>query len=146
VSNIPELKQSIFEEGHKSILSIHPRATKMYQDLKEILWWASVKNDIAEFVCACLVLQKLRVEHQESSGLMQPLSILDWKWDNISMDFVRVCQITRSEELKGKGDCIGESDMGRTSQRKRNMRAVELDQEVLSGVISFSQFSRTKIL
>jgi hypothetical protein len=36
VSNIPELKQSIFEEGHKSILSIHPRATKMYQDLKEI--------------------------------------------------------------------------------------------------------------
>jgi hypothetical protein len=21
-------------------------------------------------------------------GLMQPLSILDWKWDNISMDFI----------------------------------------------------------
>lgn len=30
VLDVPELKNSILEEGHKSGLSIHPGATKMY--------------------------------------------------------------------------------------------------------------------
>ena len=36
VSNIAELKKSILEEGHRSGLSIHLGATKMYQDLRKI--------------------------------------------------------------------------------------------------------------
>jgi hypothetical protein len=88
VPNVPELKRSILEEGHRSSLSIHPGATKMYQDLKKIFWWAGMKKDIAEFVYACLICQKSKVEHQKPSGLMQPLSIPEWKWDSISMDFV----------------------------------------------------------
>jgi len=47
-----------------------------------------MKKDIAEFVYACLVCQKLKIEHQKPSGLMQPLFVPEWKWDSISMDFV----------------------------------------------------------
>ena len=36
VPDIPKLKKSILEEGHQSDLSIHPGATKMYQDLKKM--------------------------------------------------------------------------------------------------------------
>ena len=36
VPDLPELKKLILEEGHKSGLSIHPGATKMYQDLKKL--------------------------------------------------------------------------------------------------------------
>ena len=36
VPDVPELKKSIIEEGHRSGLSIHPGATKMYQDLKKV--------------------------------------------------------------------------------------------------------------
>ena len=36
VPDIPEIKKSIIEEGHRSGLSIHPGATKMYQDLKKL--------------------------------------------------------------------------------------------------------------
>lgn len=36
VPDVPDLKKSIHEEGHKSGLSIHPDATKMYQDLKKM--------------------------------------------------------------------------------------------------------------
>ena len=35
-----ELKRMILEEGHRSSLSIHPGANKMYQDLKKIFWWS----------------------------------------------------------------------------------------------------------
>ena len=40
------------------------------------------------FVYVCLVCQKSKIEHQKSSSLMRLLFVPEWKWDNISMDFV----------------------------------------------------------
>ncbi|CAI8619104.1 unnamed protein product [Vicia faba] len=82
------MKRVILEESHKSKLSIHPGAMKMYRDLKNLFWWPGMKRDVAQFVYACLTCQKLKVEHQKPANLMQPLEIPEWKWDNISMDFV----------------------------------------------------------
>lgn len=93
VPNEVELKKMILEEIHRSSLSIHPGATKMYQDLKKIFWWSAMKQDVAQFVYACLTGQKSKVEHQKPVGLMQPLDIPEWKWDSISIDFVRGCRI-----------------------------------------------------
>jgi len=39
-------------------------------------------------VYACLTCQKSKVEHQKPTGLLTPLDVPEWKWDNISMDFV----------------------------------------------------------
>lgn len=39
VPDFPELKKRILEESRRSSLSIHPEATKMYQDLKKMFWW-----------------------------------------------------------------------------------------------------------
>ncbi|XP_058762909.1 uncharacterized protein LOC131636300 [Vicia villosa] len=83
-----ELRKAILEESHWSKLSIHPGATKMYQDLKKLFWWSGMKRNIAQFVYACLTCQKSKVEHQKPSGLMQPLEIPEWKWDSITIDFV----------------------------------------------------------
>nr|GFC98552.1 putative reverse transcriptase domain-containing protein [Tanacetum cinerariifolium] len=44
--------------------------------------------DVATFVSRCLISQQVKIEHQRASGLLQPLDILVWKWDEISMDFV----------------------------------------------------------
>jgi hypothetical protein len=27
-------------------------------------------------------------EHQKPAGLLQPLPILEWKWDNVGIDFI----------------------------------------------------------
>ena len=48
------LMERILEEAHKSKFSIHPGATKMYQDLKERFWWSRMKRDVAEYVAKCL--------------------------------------------------------------------------------------------
>ena len=68
-----EMKKMILEESHRIKLSIHPRATKMYQDLKNLFLWPGMKSDVARFVYACLTCQKSKFEHQKPAGLMQPL-------------------------------------------------------------------------
>ncbi|GJW27368.1 putative reverse transcriptase domain-containing protein [Tanacetum coccineum] len=47
-----------------------------------------MKADIATFVGKCLVCLKVKAEHQRPSGLLEQPEIPQWKWDNITMDFV----------------------------------------------------------
>ena len=60
----------------------------MYKDLKATFWWTGMKTDVADYVASCIVCQKANIEHQRPGGMLEPLEILQWKWDNISMDFV----------------------------------------------------------
>ncbi|WRX07830.1 Integrase zinc-binding domain - like 2 [Theobroma cacao] len=48
------LRRKILEEAHMAAYVVHPGATKMYQDLKEVYWWEGLKRDVAEFVSKCL--------------------------------------------------------------------------------------------
>ncbi|XP_074373866.1 uncharacterized protein LOC141714233 [Apium graveolens] len=60
----------------------------MYHDVKEHVWWSVMKRDIAEFISKCLTCQQVKIEHQRPSGLLQPLELPTWKWENICMDFI----------------------------------------------------------
>jgi hypothetical protein len=53
VLEIEHLRQLILREAHDSAYSIHPRSTKMYQDLKEKYWWYGLKRDVATHVALC---------------------------------------------------------------------------------------------
>jgi len=83
-----EMKTMILEESNRSNLSILLGATKMYHDLMKLFWWSGLKRDVAQFVYACLICQKSKVEHQKPVGLLTPLDVPEWKWDSISMDFL----------------------------------------------------------
>ena len=86
--NVDDLRQRIMAETHGVRYSIHPGATKMYRDLREIYWWSGMKKDIAAFVAKCATCQQVKVEHQRPGGMMQEFSIPTWKWEEINMDFV----------------------------------------------------------
>ncbi|GKA11182.1 putative reverse transcriptase domain, ribonuclease H-like domain, aspartic peptidase domain protein [Tanacetum coccineum] len=47
-----------------------------------------MKADIATYVNKCLTCAKVKAEHQRPSGLLVQPKIPEWKWDNITMDFV----------------------------------------------------------
>ncbi|KAL4016352.1 hypothetical protein IC575_024000 [Cucumis melo] len=67
---------------------MHPGSTKMYQDLKWVYWWRNMKREVADFVSRCLVCQQVKAPRQKPAGLLQPLSIPEWKCKNVSMDFI----------------------------------------------------------
>ncbi|KAL0550022.1 hypothetical protein IC582_014518 [Cucumis melo] len=82
------VKSELLSEAHSSPFSMHPGSTKMYQDLKRVYWWRNMKREVAEFVSRCLVCQQVKAPRQKPAGLLQPLSIPEWKWENVSMDFI----------------------------------------------------------
>jgi hypothetical protein len=84
----PTVWMEILREAHRSPYIVHPSETKMYQDLKQSFWWKRMRVDIAKYVASCCICQKVKAEHQRPAGLLKPLEILVWKWENITMDFV----------------------------------------------------------
>jgi hypothetical protein len=83
-----ELKIQLMDEAHLFKLSIHPRTSKMYQELRPCYWWTKMKKEIVAYVARCDTCCIVKALHMKPAGLLQPLSVPDWKWDDISMDFI----------------------------------------------------------
>ena len=86
--NMAKVRKKVLEEAHKSKFFIHLGSNKMYQDLKKNFWWQGMKKDVTEFVTKCLICQHVKAENQRPSGLMQRIEIPQWKWEDITTNFV----------------------------------------------------------
>nr|GEY34079.1 reverse transcriptase domain-containing protein [Tanacetum cinerariifolium] len=97
-----DLRTLIMHESHNSKYSVHPGSSKMYQDTRQLYWWPNMKEDIATYVNKCLTYLIVKAEHQNPSGLLVQLEIFQWKWENITMDFV-----TKLPRTQSGNDTIG---------------------------------------
>ncbi|GJV78405.1 putative reverse transcriptase domain-containing protein [Tanacetum coccineum] len=85
-NDIPKEKLEPRADG---TLCLNDRSSdKMYQDMKKLYWWPNMKAEIATYVRKCLTCAKVKVEHQKQSGLLVQPETPQWKWDNITMDFI----------------------------------------------------------
>ncbi|KAL4017102.1 hypothetical protein IC575_024776 [Cucumis melo] len=82
------VKTELLIEAHSSPFTMHPGSTKMYQDLRNVYWWRNIKREVADFVSRCLVCQQVKAPRQRPTGLLQPLSVPEWKWESVSIDFI----------------------------------------------------------
>jgi hypothetical protein len=82
------LKREILDEAHTSRYCIHPGSTKIYHDLRQQFWWTRMKCETARYVSECDTCRKVKADYMKPRGLLQLLSVPDWKWDDISMDFI----------------------------------------------------------
>lgn len=51
-------------------------------------YWQGMRTHIKEFVAACLICQRNKVEQLKPAGMLQPLPVSHHVWTDISMDFV----------------------------------------------------------
>jgi hypothetical protein len=47
-----------------------------------------MKMEIARYVARCDTCRRVKAIHLKSAGMLQPLPIPSWKWEDISMDFI----------------------------------------------------------
>jgi hypothetical protein len=83
-----ELCRKIMDEAHCSRYSIHPGTNKMYQDLNKNFWWTRIKRGIVKYVSECDTCQRIKTDHLRPVENLQTLSIPEWKWENICIDFI----------------------------------------------------------
>nr|GEU88983.1 putative reverse transcriptase domain-containing protein [Tanacetum cinerariifolium] len=58
------------------------------RNMKKLYWWPNMKVNFATYVRKCLTYAKVKAEHQRPSGLLVQPEIPQWKYDNITMDFI----------------------------------------------------------
>jgi hypothetical protein len=88
VLKVPELRQLILDEAHKTRFAIHPGSNKIYQDLRQRFWWTKMKIEIVRYVARCDTCRRVKAVRLKPAGRLQPLTIPSWKWDDIGMDFI----------------------------------------------------------
>ena len=82
------LREEILREFHCSRFVVHLGGTKMYHDFHRQYYWSGMKKQVEDFVHRCLTCQQVKAKHQRLKGLLQPLEVVEWKWEHITMDFV----------------------------------------------------------
>ncbi|GKA81308.1 putative reverse transcriptase domain-containing protein [Tanacetum coccineum] len=93
-----DLRALIMHESHKLKYYIHHGSDKMYHYLKKLYWWPNMKAEIATYINKCLMCARVKAEYQKSSGLVVQPEIPQWKWENITMDFVTKLVKTTSDQ------------------------------------------------
>ncbi|WVZ63608.1 hypothetical protein U9M48_013224 [Paspalum notatum var. saurae] len=83
-----ELRKKILDKAHTSMFTMHPGSNKMCQDLKQKFWWTHMKREIAKYVSECDICQRVKADHLKPAGMLQPLAVPSWKWEDIHMDFI----------------------------------------------------------
>jgi hypothetical protein len=53
-----------------------------------------MKHETTRYVPECDTCRKVKADYMKLGGLLQPLSIPDWKWDDISMNFIMGLPLT----------------------------------------------------
>ena len=57
--------------------------------IRKYLFWPKMKKEVVDYLACCIECQQVKAEHQYPVGLLQPLPIPEWKWEIISMDFIK---------------------------------------------------------
>jgi hypothetical protein len=47
-----------------------------------------LKRDVAAHVAMCDVCQRVKAKHERPTGLLHPLKIPEWEWEEIGKDFI----------------------------------------------------------
>jgi len=79
------LVPTIINEYHSST---HEGFHKTLHRIKFVFYWARMWNHIRVFIRGCDVCQRHKVATTQPNGLLQPLSIPEAIWNDISMDFI----------------------------------------------------------
>jgi hypothetical protein len=71
---------------------------KTITGVKSQYYWPGMKKEVVDFIDRCLECQKVKDEHRNPVGLLQPLPILEWKWEVLTMDFTKLPRINKQHD------------------------------------------------
>ena len=78
----------LLREFHESAIGGHSGVLKTYWRLAAERYWVGMKKDVEEMVARCDVCQRHKYMVMTPGGLLQPLSLPNKVWEEVTMDFI----------------------------------------------------------
>ncbi|KAJ9508220.1 hypothetical protein QJQ45_021599 [Haematococcus lacustris] len=88
VPNDSELRNHILQEMHDAVYSGHVDMNSTLERVSRVFWWNTMRADVRYYVSTCDACQRDKASTLKPSGMLNPLSIPDYRWESVSMDFV----------------------------------------------------------
>lgn len=73
------------------------RSEKMYIDMKPYYWWVTMKIDIVTNIGKSLTCSLVKTKHQRPYEDLEPLKVLELKWNKIIMNFMTKLSKTKRD-------------------------------------------------
>jgi hypothetical protein len=83
-----ELRNLVVKEVHDVPYVGHPSYHKTITAVRSQFFWPGMKKDVVDYIVQCMECQKVKDDHRHPAGFLQPLPILENKWEVITMDFI----------------------------------------------------------
>ncbi|WVZ70289.1 hypothetical protein U9M48_018966 [Paspalum notatum var. saurae] len=80
-----ELRKKILDEAHTSMFTLHPSSDIPRFEAKVFVDSYEMRN---HQICKCDMCQRVKADHLKPAGMLQPLAVPAWKWEDIHMDFI----------------------------------------------------------
>jgi len=88
VPQSPDLCRQIVALCHDTHIAGHPRCWKTLELVSQNYWWPQMSRYIGQYVSTCDLCLQTKPWRHSPVGELQPLSVLDARWDTLSVDFV----------------------------------------------------------
>ena len=75
-------------EYHSSPIGSHMGVAKTLARLSENVTWSGIIKDVERFLVACVGCQYTKYETRKGDGLLCPLSVSFYTWEDLSLDFI----------------------------------------------------------
>jgi hypothetical protein len=95
--SIDQLKLNIIREVHDKPASEHSGSRRTCKYLNRWYYWPQVKESVDRYVRNCHVCRRFKATRDKYSDLLNPLSISDRSWTNVTMNFV--IELSESKEF-----------------------------------------------
>ena len=88
IPNDVAIKRTILEEVHSVPYAGHLGYQKTLKKIQSNFYWTDLILDVRDFVLGCPVCQQEKSVHKVPAGLLEPLTLPEQKWADVSMDFI----------------------------------------------------------
>lgn len=80
--------QQILKEYHDSPIGGLDGVTRTVARIGAQFYWPKMRQQVKDFIAACIICQQAKSATTAYAGLLQPLPIPTQVWDDVTMDFI----------------------------------------------------------
>ena len=88
IPDVPSIKQKIMQEVHSVPYAGHLGYQKTLKKIQQNFYWPDHTLGVRDFVLSCEICQQEKSVHRLPAGLLEPLTLPEQKWADVSLDFI----------------------------------------------------------